>query len=870
MRVTESNEAALLRNISRLAGDFTDLKKFLYNALGEVMRAFECDAGFFHGMMAHERSICFLSKGLSRKTAALLRNAPEESFANNKSGALDGILLKEPLINCLRGMKRKAHGAQEPRHINRIVEVASTAQRSDSPAQAINQRFLKEGLQSFVLHPIRAENQVIGHIGLVRKEGIIPAPGVFFSVCLEILGMTITKAWLREQSDKLHDDLAAMQGLNKITTHGFDIDEIIQRIVVHGKRLVKSNNCHLFLIDDAREHMDRMASTQTGASDTHSIRLRIADAPAIIMDALQKRRGIAIENLEKHYDWYAGLPETLKWRSIIVAPMLAQDQVIGALICSDETACRRFTDNEVLRVEMLAHQAAIALENALLFQAVSRSQKSWETTFDAMQDCVSVHDTTGKIVRANLALARRLKTTPRLVVGRYCSEIYNPSAGGRKYCRHILQGKPEEVVTEEVELPAMNGFFQISISPWYDKNNQIAGFIHVAKDISNEKLLQQQLIQSEKLSAIGELISGIAHELNNPLTGVMGYSQLLQLRKDMDDRARESLSKINSLAERCQKIVQNLLSFARKKKSERSLSDINEILNKTLDLRNYEMQVNNIELISELEPGLPVTIADAHQLQQVFLNIITNAEQAMLSARGRGRLTIRTSSKHRREYITVEIVDNGPGIPEKYKTRIFDPFFTTKDVGNGTGLGLSLSYGIIKEHGGDIFVKKRSGGDGAHFFIEIPIVRENEDSPIEPHELIPDEHRFKDTGRIRKILVVDDEKYILDFLTEVFRLLPFSVDTAEDSQTALNKIQSCEYDLVITDYKMPRMSGGSLFNWVKGNRPSLVNRIVFMTGDTVNPETHSFFKNNQIRFLTKPFKIEEIKEMVAKTLEDSQ
>jgi len=821
MRVTESNEAAALRKISRMAGKSTNLKDFLYNALGEVLCAYVCDAGFFHIKTAQENSLCFLSKGLSRKTAALLRNAPDGSYANTKSAALKGILLKD-------------------------------------------------GLQSFALHQIRAENRIIGHIGLARKEGMISKPSPLFSACLEILGITITKAWLREQSDRLHEALAAMQGLNKITTHGFDIDEIIQGIVIHGKRLVKSNHCHLFLIDDSREHLDGMASTRAGAPDIRSVRFRITDTPAGIMGAIKKRRGITIENLEKYYGWYDGFPETLKWRSIIIAPMLAQDQVIGALICSDETAGRKFTDNEVLRVEMLAHQAAIALENALLFQAVSRSQKSWETTFDAMQDCVSVHDTAGKIIRANLALARRLNTTPRSVVGRYCSEIYNPSVDGRKCCRHIHNGKPEDVVTEEIELPAMNGFFQISISPWYDKNNQIAGFIHIAKDISNEKLLQQQLIQSEKLSAIGELISGIAHELNNPLTGVMGYSQLLQLRKDIDGRAKESLSKINSLAVRCQKIVQNLLSFARKKKSERTLSDINEILNKTLDLRNYDMQINNIELISELEPELPATIADAYQLQQVFLNIITNAEQAMLSTRGRGRLTIRTSSNLRKGYITVEIIDNGPGIPEKFKTRIFDPFFTTKDVGNGTGLGLSLSYGIIREHGGNIFVKNRQGGDGAHFFIEIPVICENDDNHPEPFELIPDERRFNDTNRIRKILVVDDEKYILDFLTEVFRLLPFTVDTAEDSQTALEKIQSCEYDLVITDYRMPRTSGGSLFNWVKKNRPSLVNKIVFMTGDTVNPETYSFFKNNRIRYLTKPFKIEEIKDIVAKTLEDSR
>ena len=819
MRSSESNEAEAVRKISRLAGGFTDLKIFLSDALGEIMRALVYDAGFFHLSPAQEKAIHFLSIGFSRKTAALLRNAPDEIFTNNKSVALEDILLKDDL-------------------------------------------------HSFALHPIYAEDQVIGHVGLVRKEGNISKPGVFFDVCLEILGIAITKAWLREQSGKLHSDLVTLQEVNEITMQGFDIEDIIQRIVVHGKRLVNSNHCHLFLTDDSREYLAGTASTRTGRFDIHSIRFKMDDRP-VIAELMQKRRGTIIENLKKNRDEYGELPETIKWRSAIIAPLFTQDQLTGVLICSNATIRRRFTNDEVLRAEMLAHQAAVALENAQLFQVVSRSQKSWETTFDAMQDCVSVHDTTGKIIRANTALARRLKTIPQAVVGRYCSDVYNPLGDDRKCCRHIHTRKPENVVIQEVELPAMDGIFQISITPWYDKNNQIAGSIHVAKDISNEKLLHQKLIQSEKLSAIGGLISGIAHELNNPLTGVMGYSQLLQMRKDIDNKARESLSKINNLAERCQKIVQNLLSFARKQKPERILSDINDILNRTLDLRNYEMQVNNIELTAELDPKLPKTIADAHQLQQVFLNIITNAEQAMLNARGRGRLTIRTRSNHRKGFITIEIIDNGPGIPEKVQTRIFDPFFTTKDVGSGTGLGLSLSYGIIKEHGGDIFVRSRSGKNGAHFFIEIPVIRENNNNRTEPRGLTSDEQRFKNTGRTKKILFVDDEKYILEFLAEVFQTLPFTVDTAADSRTALNKIQSGEYDLVVTDYKMPHMSGGDLFKWVKENRPLLANRIVFMTGDTVNPETHSFFKNNRIRYLTKPFKIEEIKDIIAKTLEDS-
>jgi len=536
------------------------------------------------------------------------------------------------------------------------------------------------------------------------------------------------------------------------------------------------------------------------------------------------------------------------------------------LICSDDSRERRFSQEEISRAETLTHQAAIALENARLFQVVSRSQKEWETTFDAMQDCVSVHDTSGKVIRANVALARRLKTRPPKVIGKYCSELYSTAGPDGPPCGHTESLQSEGLIVEEVELPEMGGTFQVSVGPWYDKNNRLAGSIHVAKDISNEKLLQQQLIQSEKLSAIGELISGIAHELNNPLTGVMGYSQLLQMRGDLDERARDSLVKINNLATRCQKIVQNLLSFARKQKPERTLTSVNEILDRTVELRSYELQVNNIEILLELDPHLPRTIADAHQLQQVFLNVITNAEQAMLEAKGRGRLTIRTRSDSARGRVIIEIADDGPGIPEQHLTRIFDPFFTTKEVGKGTGLGLSLSYGIIKEHAGNIYARSRLG-EGSTFVIELPIIGNLHEGSSLAAELVPQTLHFENLLRGKRILVVDDEKYILDFFVEVFQMYPVDVDTACDGRAAMDMMQLHEYDLIVTDFKMPQMSGRDLFEWIKEHRPHLAQRIVFVTGDTVSPETRSFFESTTNRYLAKPFRIEEVREVVQQTLE---
>ncbi len=813
-----------LRKISSMVNRSLKLNTILLSALDEIQDCLAVDARMLYFRPTPEFIPKTVSRGFSRKTAAILKKICDAD-----------ITLKKDLSVLSAGKLREAVG--------------------------------HEGLRYFAVYPIRSGNQILGNLFVAAKKSksASTADEDFIHAITDIIGVAIVSSRIREQSDKLSEDLIALQEVNKIISQGFNLEDIIHRIVIEGKRLAKANQCHLFLFDDQRESLVGTATTQTENLDIRKVKIQLAESSTAVT-SLVKRRVIAVEDIPHDKQAGSELMETLGWGAAIFAPLLTKEQAIGVLVCSDDSHERKFTDEEIMRAETLAHQAAIALENARLFQVVARGRTEWETTFDAMQDCVSVHDTTGKVIRANVALARRLRTTPQKVIGRYCSEIYDPSGSSSVPCRHTRSLKSKLFIVEEISIPAMGGEFQISISPWYDRNNRLAGSIHVAKDVSNEKLLQQQLIQSEKLSAIGELISGIAHELNNPLTGVMGYSQLLQLREDLDDRAKESLLKINNLALRCQKIVQNLLSFARKQKPERILTDINEILEKTVELRSYELQVNNIEINRELDADLPKTIADAHQLQQVFLNVLTNGEQAMLEAHGKGQLTIRTRTNSQQTKILIEVTDDGPGIPERYLTRIFDPFFTTKDVGKGTGLGLSISYGMIKEHGGTIYARSRLG-KGTSFIIELPLITRLHSENGETSEKKPQERHFDKFARGKRILVVDDEQYILDFFVEVFQSLSMPVDTASNGRTAMDRIQHNAYDLIVTDFKMPQMSGRDLFKWIKVNHPHLANRIIFVTGDMISVETRSFFEDNQNRYLAKPFKIEEVKEVVQQVLE---
>jgi two-component system NtrC family sensor kinase len=330
----------------------------------------------------------------------------------------------------------------------------------------------------------------------------------------------------------------------------------------------------------------------------------------------------------------------------------------------------------------------------------------------------------------------------------------------------------------------------------------------------------------------------------------MGYSQLLQLRKDLDDRARENLLKINNLALRCQKIVQNLLSFARKQKPERTLANVNEMLERTVELRNYELSVNNIEIVRELDRSLPQTIADVHQLQQVFLNIITNAEHAMLQAHGRGSLVIRSKTDAQNGRIRVEIADDGPGIQVAHLSKIFDPFFTTKAAGKGTGLGLTVAYAIVEEHGGRLSMSSDAGG--ATFRVELPIGG----APLRPAAPAPPAAAEALVKGV--VLVVEDEAALGAAVAEALSDAGFEVDRAGDGEEALACVKARPYDLIVCDLKMPRLDGTAFYRMIAATYPALARRIVFVTGDVAGTDAEGFLRESGCRWLPKPFRLHDL------------
>jgi two-component system NtrC family sensor kinase len=332
----------------------------------------------------------------------------------------------------------------------------------------------------------------------------------------------------------------------------------------------------------------------------------------------------------------------------------------------------------------------------------------------------------------------------------------------------------------------------------------------------NLRRTQEQLLNSEKMAAVGQLISGVAHELNNPLTAILGYSQLLSASGQMGPQGIEYSEKLYKQAQRTHRIVQNLLSFARQHKPERSPTMINHILEDTLALRDYDLRMSNIRVHLNLAPDLPVMSADAHQLQQVFLNMVNNAVDAILESSANGDLWVTTRSDKTR--IFVEFTDSGPGVQEA--SRVFDPFYTTKPVGKGTGLGLSICYGIVTEHGGTISVRNLPHR-GASFTIELPL-------DGTPRSQVGNS-QTESAERAGLILCIDSDHAVLQTLSGILVGHEFEVHVAKNGDQLNDLIDKYDFDVILADCDIADAHlTTSFFHWIIEHRPAFSQRVIRM------------------------------------------
>ncbi len=373
---------------------------------------------------------------------------------------------------------------------------------------------------------------------------------------------------------------------------------------------------------------------------------------------------------------------------------------------------------------------------------------------------------------------------------------------------------------------------------------------------------QEQLLQSEKMSAVGQLIAGVAHELNNPLTAILGYAQLLE-SEGLNERAQDYVGKMFKQAQRTHRVVQNLLSFARQRKPERNEVDIRKVLEDTLALRDYDLKVNKIGVEKDLGADAAMVVADPHQLEQVFLNIINNAVDAVVETGRSGKLVIRVYRD--KNEVCAQFADDGPGI--KDPKRIFDPFYTTKNVGKGTGLGLSICYGIVKEHGGDITAHNADEG-GAVIEVRLPMAVAD-GAPVEVAPVAAPKREGAIQGRV---LLVEEEESVLEFERDVLIGAGANVVTANRSEDVKTRLLSEPFDVVIMNGKMPSdWNAKEAYLWIKQNCPEMEHHVLFTFSHGVEQgDERAYLQENNVPFLVKPFEVAELISQARRLLQKAQ
>ncbi len=424
-----------------------------------------------------------------------------------------------------------------------------------------------------------------------------------------------------------------------------------------------------------------------------------------------------------------------------------------------------------------------------------------------------------------------------------------------------------------------------SVRPILDGSGQLLGRLEIYRDLTAQRVFQAKLLQTEKLAALGQMVSGVAHELSNPLTSILGYSQRLLVRKDLAGRTEEA-RQIYEEAERASTILRQLLFSARETRPERKSVALNRVISRAMELQRFGSAAEKIRIELDLDPALPFLIGDPGQLQQVLMNLIGNARQAIAQDGKAGTIRVRTARSGNRR-ILLQVSDDGPGVPEAILARIFDPFFTTKPAGVGTGLGLSIVLSVVREHGGQVSVSSPPEG-GTIFSIELPAAAEASAEPqrgslVEGANVLPavpapagNSNRphavprpaAGPSHRGTRVLVVEDEPTVARLIADVLEDEGLSVDMLLDGREALDRAARERYDLVICDMKMPGLDGQQFYQSLAGARNPLHERFLFVTGDVIAQHTQEFLERNRLPHVAKPFRVEELTEKVYNLLEN--
>jgi signal transduction histidine kinase/ActR/RegA family two-component response regulator len=496
----------------------------------------------------------------------------------------------------------------------------------------------------------------------------------------------------------------------------------------------------------------------------------------------------------------------------------------------------------------------------------AKAQHMFLDAIEALDEGLCLYDKDMRFVAANKAWGDIYWGSRKPAIGEHSSEILDGLLNRGFYAW------PEGVTREEFEasllcdirsntkgvaLQTADGRHLIGSSHATEMDGYLLSCRDVTKQVETERELTEQRAianQNEKLSALGELLAGVAHELNNPLSVIFGYAQMLQDKVD-DPIINERIGLIGQSAERAAKIVRTFLSMARQRPTKVVAFSLNDAVNTALEVSSYSLKSNGTQVMTRLDSSVPFVDGDFDQLAQVFSNLVVNAGHAVKSLGEDGKLSIQSYYDNNLDVVVVEIKDNGPGIPEEIQARIFEPFFTTKDVGEGTGVGLAFSHRIITSHKGELTVTSKRG-KGATFQVKLPASAEYIFSSPVPDSAIANSDK-------KTILIVDDEDGVAQLIFDLLFERGFLTTKSTSPQAALTILENQTFDVILSDFKMPGMDGEAFFQALKVIAPECIDRIGFITGDAMSENVRSFFASSGRPYIEKPVLNEELMELVA-------
>ena len=389
----------------------------------------------------------------------------------------------------------------------------------------------------------------------------------------------------------------------------------------------------------------------------------------------------------------------------------------------------------------------------------------------------------------------------------------------------------------------------LTVAPVKDSSGHVTGRVSVSRDITERKRTEARLNETSRIASVGELAAGVAHEINNPLTSILLCAEFLT-NSDLPEEALADLKTISISAQRAARIVQNLLLFARHKDTEPVVMRMTSVLDRALELKIYDFRIKSINVHLDVAHDVPYSLIDDHQMTQVIVNVLNNAEQAVTASRNGGNIWIKISVEEGQ--VLTAISDDGPGISAEVLQRIFEPFFTTKAAGHGTGLGLSICYGIVQQHGGEMWAESTLN-DKTTFYIRIPAGEEQ--TAVLPLS----EQSTSNFAEIGRLLIVDDEPSIREMVAKGLHNECDIIDVAESGEEALEKVREEDYDCILLDLRLTGIGGPEVYRQIAESDQKTADKIVFMTGDTASPETRTFLAGVKNAVISKPFSLKHLR-----------